>query len=576
MEIKLTREAIEVKHQVLQNRINETYNKLKDISTFVQCESEIKSIELIKEQYEKMYQAILENEEYDKYREVEDFIISKLAQIEKALDKIIYRTSKRFDEVLQNHIKTSRESDEYKKFYKLDKELEKIKLLKTLLKYCSIYFTKAQESRLNTEISTFKFELLIRRQIEQMVYQNGTVHDGNGLSRLMLFDNHAEQEFFCRLLEPMLNKDDNVLKGYTLSQIMRKNRLLNHLIFQKVAEDINQNPERYMGLLEAPIFNPHYCNIANDPFREEIPYLEMKNRPIESKIMLVEESMRNPLKWDFYTRKKANLSLLKAVLEGLISDNNTTIIECVNVYKRFGFECRPIVISEGQEIVKRVYEKTKHIIKPSPKKKEISGKFAKIKFIGYDYAYSIADKPDPFLTHAELIHKLKHICSKTPELDRHRAVLENKMGSINYLMSFETLFLSDMQMIGNRRKSLLYEITKQSNDWARLPLEGMNKFKRPERPPITRTVTYLGFEQYKTVEGYDETALWESYQSDFEEMGITIEEISHDIFSYGNDYFIAISLDDIGDLPIDFRKAEILTEDKMKKANKSEKENEER
>jgi len=195
MGIPITRELVELKHDVLIKRINETYNKLKDISIFVECENEIKSIELIKEQYERMCQAVLENEEYDKYKEVEEFIISELAKVEKALDKIIYRTAQRFDEVLQNHIKTSSESNEYKKFHKLDTEIEKIKQLKALFKDFSIYFTKEQESRLSTEISTFKFEMLIRRQIEQLVYQNGTVHDGNGHSRLMQFDDKVYGEF---------------------------------------------------------------------------------------------------------------------------------------------------------------------------------------------------------------------------------------------------------------------------------------------------------------------------------------------------------------------------------------------
>ena len=46
-------------------------------------------------------------------------------------------------------------------------------------------------------------------------------------------------------------------------------------IFGIVSKAIRVNPEKYIGLLEAPIFNPHYCNIAEDPFKEEIPYLNL-------------------------------------------------------------------------------------------------------------------------------------------------------------------------------------------------------------------------------------------------------------------------------------------------------------
>jgi len=567
MEIKLTREVIEVKHQVLQNRINETYNKLKDISIFVECENEIKSIELIKEQYEKMYKAILEKGEYDKYKEVEDFIISKLAKVEKAIDKIIYRTAKKFDEILQNHIKTSRESEEYKKFQYLDEELNKIKQLKALFKYCKIYFSRAQETQINTEISTFKFELLIRRQIQQMIYQNGTVHDGKNLSRLHQNDSQEEADCFCALLEKMMEpfRDDEVLKKYKIGRIARDNILLNHLLFRILEQDIETNPEKYEPLLEAKIFNPHMCNIANNPFTERVPYLEgniispYSNR--DEYIRRLDDPYRH-----YYKRDKANLSLLRAVLQCAIKKGNTTIMECENIYQRFGFECNPIVVSEGQEIVRRVFEKTKHKLKHTEQPKEITGQYAEIIFKAYDYKFD--PKEEPYFTYAQMKHMVENKKWQNEDIKQRT---KKALGFFNSCMEYEYLYLSDMQILANLREHIISGITGQSNEWRRYPLEGMGDFKKPERPQITRTVTYLGFEQYKTVDGYDETELWKSYESDFDEMGIRIKEISHETTYAGEIlHTIAISLDDIAGLPIDFNRIHILSKKEIYKLDEQE------
>jgi len=558
--IILNKELVELKHNVLLERIEKVNNKLKNISIVVNCENKIKSIELIKNQYEKMYQAILEKGEYDKYKEVEDFIISQLAKIEKSLDKILYKTAKRFNEILQNHIKTSRESEEYKKFQYLDQELEKIKQLKTLFKYCKIYFSREKEKEINTEISAFKFELLIRRQIQQMIYQNGTVHDGRNLSRLNQYDSKEEAELFCVLLEKMLKpfRDDEVLKEHKIGQIASDNILLNHLLFRILEQDIETNPEKYEPLLEAKIFNPHMCNIANNPFTERIPYLEGNTiSPYSDRdeyIRRLDDPYRH-----YYKRDKANLALLRAVLQCAIKKANTTIIECAKIYQRFGFECNPIVVSEGQEIVRRVYEKTKHKLKHSEQAKETTGQYAEIIFKALDYEFN--PKEDPYFTYAQMKHMVKN--KKWTSEDAKERITRT-LGIFNSCMEYEYLFLSDMRILANFRGSIISAITGKLNEWRRYPLETMSSFKHPERPKITRTVTYLGFEQYKMVEGYDETELWKSYETDFKEMGIRIKGISNNKTITGDiHHTIAINLDDIAELPIDFNRIHILSKEEI-------------
>ena len=162
-----------------------------------------------------MYKAVLQSEEYDKYQEVENTIIQEIAKIESKVDKYIYSVSKRFDGILGEWFNEIRETENYKNFNNLDKELEKVKQLKEVFEYCKNYFSRAQENQIHTQISTFKFELLIRRQIEQIVYRNGVASSRRNSSKLNQYDNQREAECFCTLLENMLVniRDDEVLKN---------------------------------------------------------------------------------------------------------------------------------------------------------------------------------------------------------------------------------------------------------------------------------------------------------------------------------------------------------------------------
>lgn len=213
--VVLNRELVELKHNVLLERIEKVKNKLKNISIVANCENESNSLEIIKQQYGKMYKAVLQSEEYDKYQEVENTIIQEIAKIESKVDKYIYSVSKRFDGILGEWFNEIRETENYKNFNNLDKELEKVKQLKEVFEYCKNYFSRAQENQIHTKISTFKFELLIRRQIEQIVYRNGVASSRRNSSKLNQYDNQREAECFCTLLENMLVniRDDEVLKN---------------------------------------------------------------------------------------------------------------------------------------------------------------------------------------------------------------------------------------------------------------------------------------------------------------------------------------------------------------------------
>ena len=76
--IIVTKDLIELKYKILMQRINKTYNLLKVLSVAIDCDNDIKDIEIIQEQYERMYHQLLKTKEYQKYKEIENIIIKSL------------------------------------------------------------------------------------------------------------------------------------------------------------------------------------------------------------------------------------------------------------------------------------------------------------------------------------------------------------------------------------------------------------------------------------------------------------------------------------------------------------------
>lgn len=325
-----------------------------------------------------------------------------------------------------------------------------------------------------------------------------------------------------------------------------------------------------MPLLKAKIFNPHMCNIANNPFTEKIPYAKGKNPSIgKNADDWIEFSVKSKIDPYFYyfKRDRVNLSLLNAVIKQMIKKSNTTIMDCSMIYNRFGFECRPITISEGQEIVRKIYEKTKHKIEPTkPKNKpKTKGKFAQITFTGYDYNFE--SKEEPFLTNAQMNFKLEDIKSKNKSkkesINQTISIAKSK-SKLDEQVTYENMILSDMLIVAWLRDKLLIEITGERNKWCRVPL-GETFFRRIERPSGIKKRRRME-DDYVDVQEYTETELWKSYKIDFKQMGIQIKAISHAKNILGETcYTIAISLDDIADLPIDLDKIHMLSSKEIDK-----------
>lgn len=255
MEDQEKKNLIELKHKVLQDRITETQDTLKLMDKLIPCDKDIKSMEIIIEQYEKMYQAMLQSGEYEKYEEVENTIIAQISKIEARLDRNIYRISSQYEKYIQS----IKESENYKNFHNLDIEIEKINSLKFFLERCKPYHSQTQQNDLKEKITELRFNVLIRRQVEQMVYEPQSTE-----SRLNQYENEEQEYFISRVKEMIMNVDDSVLFGDDVQQIIKDNILTNHLLFKVLEKDIAINPQKYIGLLQAPIFNPHLCNIASN------------------------------------------------------------------------------------------------------------------------------------------------------------------------------------------------------------------------------------------------------------------------------------------------------------------------
>lgn len=384
----LTRELLDLKVKVMIQKIDKLYlicNML-----FSNSEArEVKSLEVIKEQYFQMYNKLIETEQYEKYKEVEDIIIKEIAKVELNIDQYIYNTVQSYEEIIKSNMDIIYQSENYQSFSNLEQEIQHIETLKQILKLYSTYINKNEIERLYNDISVLKFNVLWRSQVEQLIYGNVQKK-----STLMQYDSQKERKCFIEQLEEKMKsltilevesiENDEILRVEP-ETILKDNNLLERLIII----DMKKNPYNYINLVRAKVFNAHLCNIANNPFEQEV--------------YLTEEELHDLGYWEYGRYKlrkeekvtlkanKVNYSLLRAILKGIITDENISIIECENLYKKFGFKCRPIIVNDGQKCVQIIYNKVKgskeyeKTIEESKKGKE--GRYCKIDFEGLIYDF---------------------------------------------------------------------------------------------------------------------------------------------------------------------------------------------
>lgn len=387
--ITLTEDIIKLKVKVMLQKINKLY-KICEMLLNGEDFKKINSLKVIKEQYLRMYETLIEKGEYEKYREIEDVIVRQISKIELDIDKYIYETIQEYNEIIVSNIEKIKKSEEYKNFNNMNKALEKIQVLKELLKLYSPYISKNEIERLQYEITTLKFDILLRRQVEQLIYENGGTK-----SNLLQYDDEKEKNIFIKLLEEKIKSltvfDVETIENDEILRIQPKDILKNSELLERlIIIDMKKNPYNYINLLKAKIFNAHLCNIGNNPFEKEVYLTEEQYR----------KNYMNYGKYKDLKADKVNYSLLVAILKGLITDENISIIECENLYKKFGFECKTILTKIGQQCVKMIFEdvkKNKELIAKFSQelrknKKSQESKYCKIYFKGLSYEFDNEEK----------------------------------------------------------------------------------------------------------------------------------------------------------------------------------------
>lgn len=384
----LTRELLDLKVKVMIQKIDKLYLICNMLFTNSEAR-EVKSLEVIKEQYFQMYNKLIETGQYEKYKEVEDIIIKEIAKVELNIDQYIYNTVQSYGKIIKSNMDIIYKSENYQSFSNLEQEIQHIETLKRVLKLYSPYISKNEIERLYNDISILKFNVLWRSQVEHLIY--GSIQKS---STLMQYDSQEERKYFIEQLEEKMKsltilevefiENDEILRVEPAT-ILKDNNLLERLIII----DMKKKPYNYINLVKAKVFNAHLCNIANNPFEQEV--------------YLTEEELHRLGYWKygmFKFRKeekvtlkanKVNYSLLRAILKGVITDENISIIECENLYKKFGFKCRPIITNDGQKCVEIIYNRVKgskeyeKTIEESKKGKE--GRYCKIDFEGLIYDF---------------------------------------------------------------------------------------------------------------------------------------------------------------------------------------------
>ena len=577
-----TKELISIRFARLEKRINKLYlacEALHQISA--SRKTGFIKLKQLKESLYKEYDNIIKTAKYDEYPKLENDIISELAQIECNVEEYVYDTRKYAEEIIVRKIKKIYYSSNYKDFQNIDTEIKNVEAIEELLNYYSSYLETDLKKELKIQVITLKFNLFYRKQVELLIYGNekneyGFVEDN--LSK-------KEKEWFEFLLKQKIkylknrysnsqnyNNEPDILFEVPINQILYDRVLLERLIIT----DMRYNAYDYINLLKAKIFNAHLCNIANNPFEPEV--------------YITEEECKSFRYFD--KANKVNYSMLVAVLKKIITDENVSIIECDNLYRRFGFRCNPIMFDRGQEFIKRIFDQVKwsreyfdlanSVIKKNKIKPE--EQYCRIELQPLLYYFDDEYK-DKDISVANIIvnaieltkRKIEHRKSQILEIENNRDLekapsfnsdnLQFKLDRYNRNLKIEKDALKRLESVKRKHnkldlkksKDMLSEIniiySRNSNSHTErliLPLEDMTISSFNEvclvSPP------HLAFLDYSA----NLMPLWRKYQKDFKDLGINVIKCDyHSKYSYS--FLIYVNLNDISDLPIDYKKVQQLT-----------------
>lgn len=620
----VTRELVDLKSKVMIQKIDKLYL----ICNMLFKNSEIKeskSLKVIKEQYLQMYNRLVETGQYEKYKEIEDIVIKEIAKVELNINQHIYATIQSYQEVINDTIQKIYISRNYQDFNNLDQEIQHLGILNELLKLYSPYISKDDIEKTQQKFTKLKFDLLYRKQVEELICKNG----GNN-SNLLKYDNKIEKEDFEKLLEEKINslknksvdsigkKEDDELFKIPIEQVLSDSKSLERLIII----DMKKNPYNYINLVKAKVFNAHLCNIGSNPFEQEV--------------YITAEQLRRLRRWGHFRAclftelkaNKVNYSILVALLKNIITDENVSYMDCENLYRKFGFECSPILINIGQQCVKMIVDEVKgsqeyiNIINELDKKKENGEEqYCKIDFEGLVYKFENEDKDtdtkdlfDEVISKRNIklsssrLKRKKFFSKKEDTLQKRKEKIQTK-GSITIDIDIIVLLINDIieqlnDKIEQDNTSDIYvlkryekqiKIEQNRIQW----LEDLKSKKEKLTLEDTRKLLFEIEDVYRTLGirhkirniipledmiryellplapsiPYDLRPLWKKYKREFIDLGIDVELISQHETSKPR-FKICVNLADISDLPIDYEKVKVLTKEELQEIREREEGNE--
>ena len=606
-------EIISIRFARLEKRINKLYLACESLYN-ISASRKTGFIELkqLKERLYKEYDNIIKTAKYDEYPKLENDIISELALIESKIEEYIYDTRKSAEEIIAYYIKKIYNSCNYKDFHDLETEIHKLEAIEELYIQYSPYLETEVKRELQKQIIVLKFNLFYRRQIELLIY-------GNQNNEFRFVENNlSEQEklWFKYFLEQKIkflkehyiksdNPKDEELFNTSASHILYDRNFLEKVVIM----DLKYNPYEYITLLKAKIFNAHLCNIANNPFEPEI--------------YITNEQLNLFYGWGYYNwglkANKVNYSMLVALLKNIITDENVSIIECDNLYRRFGFKCNPIMFNIGQECIKAIFEQVKWTIEYFEisdsviirNKRKLEIPYCKIDIKGLLYYFNNIDLSEEkgvykdidnaiLLVSAEIRknqnaflkkNKLAKSGSKTVTYNEIRGLknhIEADISTKSALMDIKNqkkkLTLEDMRNALETIEDIYSKFNVKHNVRRILPLEDMRSSQQVYLVgiPSSRKKHYFGLTHsfgrgynYDDCESseltiYNARPLWLKYAREFNELGIRVHLVNPNNFDTNARFKIYVNLNDILELPIDLKKVKLITNEELKELMKEE------
>lgn len=167
--VNYTLELVQLKYQVMKKRIETLRNAFGVVQDSEISQKGIQKLDELEMQYDRMYEAMLQQQNYASYEEIEKSIVSYLARLDVKLDEYVYCRKDKLGQDISDYLSELKNTENYQDFKNMNEILNKISGLEELVRRYSGYCRKELLEALQTLILNSKFECLLRAQVELML-----------------------------------------------------------------------------------------------------------------------------------------------------------------------------------------------------------------------------------------------------------------------------------------------------------------------------------------------------------------------------------------------------------------------